>query len=52
MRKIKTKFKDLSVFHSKSHADTRGYFRELVLEKEVKTKLFLKYLQLKIFHNS
>lgn len=39
MRKIKTKFKDLSVFHSKSHADTRGYFRELVLEKEVKTKL-------------
>ncbi len=39
MKKIKTKFKDLIVFHSKSHVDSRGYFRELVLEKEVKTKL-------------
>ena len=39
MKKIKTKFKDLIVFHSKSHFDSRGYFRELVLEKEVKTKL-------------
>ena len=39
MKKIKTKFKNLCVFHSKSHADTRGYFRELVLEKHVKSKL-------------
>ena len=39
MKKIKTKFKNLCVFHSKSHADTRGYFRELVLEKHVKRKL-------------
>ena len=39
MRKLKTKFKDLNIFHSKSHADTRGYFRELFFEKEIKIKL-------------
>ena len=39
MKKIKTKFKNLCIFHSKSHTDTRGYFRELVLEKNVKNKL-------------
>ena len=33
MKKIKTKFKDLIIFNSKSHIDKRGYFRELVLEK-------------------
>ena len=39
MKKIKTKFKDLIIFNSKSHIDKRGYFRELVLEKIVKSKL-------------
>ena len=39
MKKIKTKFKNLCIFHSKSHTDARGYFRELVLEKNVKNKL-------------
>ena len=39
MKKIKTKFKDLIVFNSKSHIDKRGYFRELVLEKIVKSRL-------------
>ena len=39
MNKIKTKFKDLLVFKSKNHIDKRGYFRELLLEKLIKSKL-------------
>ncbi len=39
MKKIKTKFKDLIIFNSKNHIDNRGYFRELVLEKIIKSKL-------------
>ena len=39
MKKIKTKFKDLFIYNSKNHVDRRGYFRELVLEKIIKSKL-------------
>ncbi len=39
MKKIKTKFKDLFIFNSKNHIDNRGFFRELVLEKIIKSKL-------------
>ena len=39
MKKIKTKFKDLYIFQSKNHSDHRGFFRELFLEKQVKSKL-------------
>ena len=39
MKKIKTKFKDLFIYNSKNHVDRRGYFRELVLEEIIKSKL-------------
>jgi len=39
MKKIKTKFKDLIIFQSQNHSDHRGFFRELFLEKQVKSKL-------------
>ena len=38
MKKIKTQFKDLYVFQSKKHSDHRGFFRELIIEKQVKSK--------------
>lgn len=39
MKKIKTKFKDLYIFQSKNHLDNRGFFRELIIEKNFKSKL-------------
>ena len=35
---IKTKFKDLLIFKNKSFKDKRGYFKELIKEKQVKKK--------------
>ena len=35
----KTKFKDLFIFKSKSFKDKRGYFKELIKEKQIKKKL-------------
>ena len=39
MKILKTRFKDLIVAQNVSHKDRRGFFRELVLEKLIKTKL-------------
>tara|TARA_B100000767_G_scaffold185681_1_gene173222 strand:- start:78 stop:596 length:519 start_codon:yes stop_codon:yes gene_type:complete len=39
MKKIKTKFKDLCVFESQKFEDSRGFFRELVLENKLNSKL-------------
>ena len=36
---IKTKFKDLFIFKNKSFKDSRGYFKELIKEKQIKKKL-------------
>ena len=36
---VKTKFKDLFIFKNKSFKDQRGYFKELVKEKQIKKKL-------------
>ena len=36
---IKTKFKDLLVFKNKQFKDKRGYFKELIKEKQIKKKL-------------
>jgi dTDP-4-dehydrorhamnose 3,5-epimerase len=38
MKITKTKFKDLLVFNSKNFYDSRGYFRELLIEDIVKKK--------------
>ena len=35
----KTKFKDLFIFKNKSFKDKRGYFKELIKEKQIKKKL-------------
>ena len=39
MQIIKTNFKGLLIYKRVSHIDSRGYFRELFLEKQVKSKL-------------
>ena len=39
MKILKTRFKNLIVTQNLSHKDRRGFFRELVLEKLIKTKL-------------
>ena len=36
---VKTKFKDLFIFKNKSFKDKRGYFKELIKEKQIKKKL-------------
>ena len=36
---IKKKFKDLFIFKNKSFKDKRGYFKELIKEKQIKKKL-------------
>ena len=36
---IKTKFKDLFIFKNKSFKDKRGYFKELIKEKQIKKNL-------------
>ena len=33
---IKTEFKDLLVFKNKQFKDKRGYFKELIKEKQIK----------------
>jgi dTDP-4-dehydrorhamnose 3,5-epimerase len=38
MKIIKTKFDDLLVFKSKNYYDTRGYFREVLIEKILKKR--------------
>ena len=38
MKVKKTKFKGLLIYNKKSFNDNRGYFRELFLEKNFKTK--------------
>ena len=38
MQILKTKFKDLLIYQKDTHKDTRGYFRELYLEKHFKSK--------------
>jgi len=35
---IKTKFKDLVIIQNKSFKDNRGYFKELLREKEINKK--------------
>ncbi len=39
MKIVKTKFKDLLIFESKSFYDKRGYFKELSLQSFIKQKL-------------
>ena len=39
MKIFKTKFKDLVIIESKSFYDSRGYFREIAIEKLIKKKL-------------
>ena len=36
---LKTKFKDLLIFKNKPFKDKRGYFKELIKEKQIKNKL-------------
>ena len=38
MKINKTKFKDLLIFESKNFYDSRGYFREVLVEKLVKKR--------------
>ena len=38
MKITKTKFKDLLLFDSKNFYDSRGYFREVLIEKIVKKR--------------
>ena len=41
----KTKFKDLILINNKSFKDRRGYFKELLLEKNLKKKFpFFSYV--------
>ena len=42
MKLIKTKFKDLLIYQRSSHQDSRGYFRELFLKKNI-NKNFIFY---------
>jgi dTDP-4-dehydrorhamnose 3,5-epimerase len=39
MKKTSTKFKDLYIFESKNYKDNRGFFRELVIEDQIKSEL-------------
>jgi len=39
MKIVKTKFKDLFIVKSEKYQDNRGYFRELLLKKNIKKKL-------------
>ena len=38
MKILKTKFKDLLVIKNKNYIDSRGYFREILVEKEIKKR--------------
>ena len=46
MKIIRTKFKDLLVYKRPSYVDSRGYFRELFLEKILKKKFIFDYFSL------
>lgn len=46
MQIIKTKFKGLLIYKRPSYKDTRGYFRELFLEKVLKKKFIFDYYSL------
>ena len=46
MKIIRTKFKDLLVYKRPSYEDSRGYFRELFLEKILKKKFIFDYFSL------
>ena len=46
MQIIRTKFKDLLIYKRQSHKDSRGYFRELFLEKNLKRKFVFDYFSL------
>jgi dTDP-4-dehydrorhamnose 3,5-epimerase len=43
---IKTNFKGLLIYKRASHVDSRGYFRELFLEKIIKKKFIFDYFSL------
>ena len=38
----KTNFKDLKIVTNSIHRDNRGYFKEILLEKKIKSKFFKK----------
>ena len=38
MKILKTKFKDLLVIKNKNYIDSRGYFREILVEKKIKKR--------------
>ena len=44
MQILKTPFKDLLIIKSKQFYDKRGYFRELLREKNIKQKLIFNIL--------
>ena len=44
MKVIKTKFKGLLIIKKPSYPDTRGYFRELFLQKLIKKKFVFDYV--------
>ena len=46
MQLIKTKFKGLIIYKRSSYNDSRGYFRELFLEKVIKKKFVFDYFSL------
>ena len=46
MQLIKTKFKGLIIYKRPSFKDSRGYFRELVLEKNLRKKFIFDYFSL------
>tara|TARA_B100001175_G_C19203024_1_gene492290 strand:+ start:128 stop:649 length:522 start_codon:yes stop_codon:yes gene_type:complete len=41
---IKTKFKDLLIYKRSSHLDSRGYFREIFLKKNINKNFIFDYL--------
>ena len=40
MKILKTNFKDLLVIKNQKFIDSRGYFRELLIEKIIKKKIY------------
>ena len=46
MKLIKNKFKDLLIYERSSHQDSRGYFRELFLKKNINKNFIFDYFSL------
>ena len=46
MQVIKTKFNGLVIYKRKNFKDTRGFFRELFIQKQLKKKFVFDYLSL------